>query len=92
MYIVSNISDPKNQEIVPRRSRGQLTEEERRKLEEQGIHRDYSHTDLAVMTARSALDKRNSVVKVLSAEKVTCEGIKRHIKDFMADMDKEGGM
>ena len=67
-------------------------EEERRKLEEQGIHRDYSHTDLAIMTGRSALDKRNSVVKVVSAEKVTCEGIISQIKDSMDDTDKEGGM
>ena len=91
MYLVSNVPTTDNPDIVPRRSRGPLTEEERRKLEEQGIHEDCCHSDLSIMTARDVLDKRNALVSVVSAEKTTCEGFKSRVTDLMNTTDKEGG-
>ena len=92
LFLVSDTPTTDSPDIVPRRSRGPLTDEERRKLEEQGIHRDYHHTDLGIMTARETLDKQRTIVDVLSAYKATCEGIKSRIADIMHDTDKEGGM
>ena len=91
LLIVSKLSATDNPDIVPRRSRGPLTEEERRKLEEQGIHEEYCHSDLSIMTARYGLDKRRAVVGVVSAEKTTCEGFKSRVTDLMNTTDKEGG-
>ena len=91
LYLVSNVPTTENPDIVPRRSRGPLTEEERRKLEEQGIHEEYCHSDLSIMTARYGLDKRRAVVGVVSAEKTTCEGFKSRVTDLMNTTDKEGG-
>ena len=54
LHIVSAPSTT-SPDIVPRRSRGPLTETEKRKLEKQGIHRDCQHTDLSIMTAREGL-------------------------------------
>ena len=89
--IVSKLSATDNPDIVPRRSRGPLTKEEKRKLEEQGIHEDCCHSDLSIMTARERLDKYRTVVDIVSAEKTTCEGVRRQITDLMNTTDKEGG-
>ena len=91
LFLVSNVSTADNPDIVPRRSRGPPTEEERRKLEEQGIHRDGCHSDQSIMTARCRLDKALTVVGVVSAERTTCEGFKSRVTDLMNNSDKEGG-
>ena len=91
LLLVSKVSPIDNPDIVPRRSRCPLTEEERRKLEEQGIHEGYCHSDLSIITARYGLDKDMTVMKVLSAEKTTCEEMKGRITDLMNTTDKEGG-
>ena len=56
LFLVSYVSTTDNPDIVPRRSRGPLTEEERRKLEEQGIHN--FDNDLTIMRARGKRDNR----------------------------------
>ena len=91
LLIVSKLSATDNPDIVSRRSRGPLTEEERRKLEEQGIHEDCCHSDLSIMAARERLDKHRTVVDILSAEKTTCKGVRTQITDLMKTTDKEGG-
>ena len=91
LFLVSNIPTTDNPDIVPRRSKGPLTEKERRKLEEQGIHRDMQHTDLGIMTARETLDKQRTIVDVLTGYRATCEGIKSRIANLMHNTDKEGG-
>ena len=78
--------------MVPRRSRGPLTEEEKRKLEEQGIHRDMCLTDLSIMTARMTLDEECRIVKMLSREELDCLRVKKRIANLMNNTDKEGGM
>ena len=88
---VSNVPTTDNPDIVPRRSRDPLTEEERRKLEEQGVHKDMQHTDLAILSARERLDKLFNIVQILSAEKTTCGEIKSITTDLMNNSDKEGG-
>ena len=91
LFLVSNVPTTDNPDIVPRRSRGPLTEEERRKLEKQGIHEEYCHSDLSIMTAREGLDKHNALVGVMSAGKTTCEGFKSQVTGLMNTTDKEGG-
>ena len=92
LFLVSDVPTTDNPDIVPRRSRGPLTEEERRKLEEQGIHEaEYCHSDLSIMTARYGLDTRKALVGVVSAEKTTCEGFKSRVTDLMNTTSKEGG-
>ena len=91
LYIVSNVSTTDNPDIVPRRSRGPLTEEERRKLEEQGVHRDMQHTDLSIMTARAILDERCTIDSILPKEKMNCTGVMKEIAQLMNNTSKEGG-
>ena len=91
LLIVSKLSNTDNPVIVPRRTRDPLTENERRKLEKQGVHEDYCHRDLSIMTARERLDKYRTLVGTVSAEKTTCEGVKRQITDLMNTTDKDGG-
>ena len=89
LHIVSNPSTT-SPNIAPRRSRGPLTETERRKLEKQGIHRDCQHTDLSIMTTRERLDKRYAKVTVFSGENAACGDIKSQIANYMSTTDKEG--
>ena len=86
---VSNVSPTNNPDIVPRRSRGPLTEEERRKLEEQGIHN--FDNDLTIMRARGKRDNRFTLQE--PAEKTSCtrEGAKGQIANTLNNTSKEGG-
>ena len=90
LILVSDVSTTDNPDIVPRRCRGPLTEKERRKLEKQGIHQDYCHNDLCILTARGTLDDRFTLVDV-PAGRTTCEGIKSRITKLMNETQKGGG-
>ena len=58
LFIVSD-SPSRNPDVVPRRSRGELTDNERRKLKHQGVPpRDCHHDDLSIMKARYGLDAK----------------------------------
>ena len=92
LYLVPDVSTTDNSDIVPRRSRGPLTEEERRKLEEQGIHRDCQYTDLSIMMARFTFDERYTIVRMLPKEEMDCMTVKKQITNFMNNTVKEGGM
>ena len=91
LVLVSNESTADNPDIVPRRSRGPLTEEERMKLEEQGIHRDLQHTDLSIMTSRITLDERCKVVKMLPNQEMNCLRVKKGLANLLNNTHKEGG-
>ena len=93
LFIVSD-SLSRNPDVVPRRSRGERTEDERRKLENQGVPRDSHHDDLSIMKTRYNLDKYCAVVGVESGDsgrELTCEDVKKQIASLMNNTDKEGG-
>ena len=93
LFIVSDSPSP-NPDVVPRRFRGELTDDERRKLENQGVPRDCHHDDLSIMKARYGLDSRQHIVGVESGDsgrELTCEDVKKQIASLMNNTDKEGG-
>ena len=93
LFIVSD-SPSSNPDVVPRRSRGELTDDERRKLEHQGVPRDSHHDDLSIMKARYNLDKYCAVVGVQSGDsgrELTCGDIKKQIASLMNNTDKAAG-
>ena len=75
-------------DVVPRRSRGPLTEEERRKLEEQGIHRDYHHSDESIVMARYQLDKECNIVGQITGG---ANEVMMQIENTMKQTSREGG-
>ncbi len=77
-------------DVVPRRNRPPLTEEEKHKLQEQGIHKDCCHSDLSIMKARYDLDKKCTSAGVLTGEQRTCE-VRQRITELFKTTDKEGG-
>ncbi len=77
--------------VVPRRNRAPLTEEEKHKLQEQGIHEDLCLNDLSIMKARHELGKYYTSAGVLTGEEMTCEEVKHRITELFNTTDKEGG-
>ena len=49
------------------------------------------YSDLSILMTRHWLDKCNTVVDIVSADKTTSEKIKSQITDLMNTTDKEGG-
>ena len=93
LIIISN-SPSRDSDVVLRRSRGELTEDERRKLENQGVPRDCHHDDLSIMKARYGLDSRPQIVGVESGDsgrELSCEDVKKLIASLMNNTDKKGG-
>ena len=93
LFIVSD-SPSRNPDVVPRRSRGELTGDERCKLEHQGVPKDSHHDDLSIMKARYGLDSRYQIVGVESGDsgrELTCEDVKKQIASLMNNTDKAGG-
>ena len=92
LLIVPNLSGP-SPEVVPRRPREELSEDERRKLEHQGVPRHCHHDDLSIMKARFSLDKEKRVNEVLTGDSLTCELVKKQITRLMnnTNTDTVGG-
>lgn len=81
-------------DVVPRRSRGELTDDEKRKLEHQGVPKDCHRDDLSIMKARYGLDPNNFIVGVESgtSERVLiCEEVKKRISKLINKTDKAEG-
>ena len=66
-------------EVVPRRPREELSEDEHKKLEHQGVPREYHHEDLSIMKARYGLDKERSISEVMTGGSLTCEQVTEKI-------------
>lgn len=93
LLIVSDFPS-RNPDVVPRRTRGELTDDERRKLENQGIPRDCHHDDLSIMKARYGLDKECNIVGVESGDsgrELTCEDVKKQIASLINNTDQAAG-
>ncbi len=89
VLLVSKVS---GHDVVPRRHRAPLTEEEIQELQEQGIHEDCCINDLTIMLAREELDKKTCTsAGVLTGEQRTCEEVRQRITELFNTTDKEGG-
>ena len=73
---------------VLRRSSGPLTEEERIKLEAQGIQRDYHHSDKSIAIARYQMDKECGISGDISGGK---NEVMMQILSTMKNTNKQGG-
>ena len=93
LFIVSD-SPSRNPDVVPRISRGELTDDERRKLENQGVPRNCHHDDLSIIKARYGLHSRSKIVGVESGDsgrELTRDDVKKQIESLMNNTDKAGG-
>ena len=94
LIIVSEdgLPDP---DVVKRRPAIELTEEERGKLENQGIPREDQCDDLSIVKSRYHLDKRRTVIGVEmgqpGGEGLTRESVFKHIATLMNNYDSNGG-
>ncbi len=88
LLLVSKVSGAS---VVPRRNRAPLTEEEKHKLQEQGIHEDLCLSDLSIMKARYELGRDYTLAGVLTGEEMTCEEVKHRITELFNTTDKERG-
>lgn len=78
-----------NPDVVPRRESVELTEEQRKGLENQGVPRNSQQDDLSVMKARFGKDKACSLIAVESGKR---DYILKRISVLMRATTKEGGM
>ena len=94
LIIVSE--DPMNHpDVVERRPATELTEETRRKLENQGIPREEQNDDLTIVKARYGLDKKRNIhgveVSNLGTDKPTKEKVLKQIRVIMNNVTDGGG-
>ena len=82
-------------DVVRRGKAIELTEEVRRKLENQGIPREDQCDDLSIVKARYGLDKRRTLIGVEigqpGGEGLTRESVFKHITTLMNNYDSNGG-
>ena len=82
LFIVPSLSSLSS-EVVPRRPREELSEDEHRKLEHQGVPRECHCDDLSITKTRFGLDKRSSISEVVTGESLTCEQVTEKITRLM---------
>ncbi len=91
LLITSNLTT-QDDDVVQRRPGGELKDDERRKLEHQGVPRDCHHDDLSIMRARYGLDKKKSIAEVLRDDgSLTCEQVTKKITQLMNNTETCGG-
>ncbi len=91
LLITSNLTT-QDDDVVQRRPGGELKDDERQKLEHQGVLRDCHHDDTSIMKARFSLDKEKSIAEVLRNERsLTCEQVTKKITQLLNNTDTNGG-
>ena len=90
LIIAPDLSIP-HPEAVARRP-GQLTEEDKLKLQSQGLPPDSCDNDLAIVKARCELDRRYRTVGIESGPSVSHEDILRSISHLLTTTQTDGGM
>ena len=70
-------------EVVPRRPREELSEDEHKKLEHQGVPRECHNDDLSITRTRFDLDKTVSISEAVTGESLTCEQVTEKITRLM---------
>ena len=77
-------------EAVPRRP-GQLTQEDKVKLQSQGLPPDSCHNELDIVKARYELDKRRKIIKVKSGRSLSREEVVENIAHLLNTTQNDGG-
>ena len=77
-------------EAVPRRP-GQLTQEDKLKLQSQGLPPDLCHNELAITKARYELDKMCKIVEVKSGKLLSQEEAIENIAHLLNTTQNDGG-
>ena len=90
LIIVPTLSG-QSPEVVPRRPRGELSEDERRKLEHQGVPRDCHHDDLSIIKARHSLYKDTRGTEVMTGNSLSCESVRKKVTQLMNNTETVGG-
>ena len=95
VLIIMSEDSMNHPDVVERRPATDLTEETRRKLENQGIPREEQNDDLTIVKARYGLDKERSIYGVevsnLGTDKPTKEMVLKQIRVIMNNLTDEGG-
>ena len=95
VLIIVSEDDLPEPDVVRRKSAIELTEEERGKLENQGIPREDQCDDLSIVKARYRLDKECTLIGVEigqpGGEGLTRESVFKHIATLMNTYDSNGG-
>ena len=93
-FIVASIGELQNADVVPRCAI-ELTEEDRRKMTNQGVPPECSD-DLSIVQARFALDKELKlagwVVSEPGRDSVTRSDVLKQLENFLMNTSKPGGM
>jgi len=89
--IINSVGTPgsRNSDVVPR-CEIILSEEDRRKLVNQGIPPECSD-DLSIIRARIGLDSKIELIKVLVSEELSRSYVIQQITDFLKSAKKSGG-
>ena len=77
-------------EAVPRRP-GQLTQEDKLMLQNQGLPPDSCHNELDIIKARQELDKRLKIVGVKSGKSLSQEATMKSIAYLLTTTKNDGG-
>ena len=78
-------------EAVARRP-GQLTEEDKMKLQSQRLPPDSCHDELVIVKARCELDMRYRIVDIKSGPSISREDVLKHISHLLITTQTDGGM
>ena len=89
LIIVSEDEDVSHPDVVRRRPAIELTEEVRRKLENQGIFRQHQQDDLSIVRARYTLDSRYAVSEK-GGKQLTRQNVLKSIEDCIKMSNREG--
>ena len=79
-------------EAVPRRP-GQLTQEDKLKLQRQGLSPDSCHNELDIVKGRCELDERYKIIgiNIKSGLSVSCEDVLKCISHLLTTTQTDGG-
>ena len=92
MLLITSNPTTQDDDVIPRRPGGELTDDDIRKLEDQGVPRDSHHDDLSIMKARYGLDKDKTIAEVLRDDgSLTCEQVTTKIAQLLKNTATSGG-
>ncbi len=92
VLLITSNPTTQDDDVIPRRPGGELTDDDRQKLEHQGVTRDSHHDDLSIMKARFILDKDKSIAEVLRYDgSLSCEQVTKKIALLLNNTDTCGG-
>ncbi len=92
VLLITSNPTTQDDDVVPRRPGGELTDDDRQRLEHQGVPRDSHHDDLSIMKARFSLDKDISIAEVLRDDgSLSCEQVTKKITQLLNNTDTSGG-